>query len=102
MILWTAANDSYVQETVNFLTDMYSFFRVITRDTFGTSTKDVDLLMGDPIIKESMVLFVDDIIKRIKYSTDNVIVMEIEKFHYKEQNDTVLNTMMAQIKMLCC
>lgn len=101
VILWTAATESYVKSVINFLTELYSFFRVITRDTFGTTTKNVDLLMGDPIIERSMVIFVDDIVRRIQYTVENVIVMEIEKFMV-ENKDDVLTEVLSDIEVLCC
>jgi hypothetical protein len=99
IILWSAGTESYIEDVTNFLQQSYVFYKVITMTTYQTTTKDVDLLLTDNIVNKALIVFVDDKIKRIKYTNDNVIVLEIPEFSYLKP-DTCLIDMKNQLNIL--
>ena len=78
---------------------MYSFYRVITRNTYDTVKKNVGLLTTDDIIKSSVILFVDDKPHRIIYSKIDVLILEIYPYNYKI-SDSELLEIQSQIEII--
>lgn len=99
VILWSAGTELYIDDILNFLQPTHKFYRTITRSLYDTVDKNVDLLLTDDVIKQSMVIFIDDIVERIKYTADNVIVLEIKKYEYKD-TDNELENMISIIEDL--
>lgn len=82
VIIWTSANSSYYEEVANFLSKRFSFYKVITRCTYGTHNKDVDRMRrDDPILMDAEIVFIDDYPTRISHSTGRVVVHPIKAFH---------------------
>lgn len=103
VILWTAASEGYVETLLPYLpTKNCTFYKIITRDLFGTSEKNVDWLVQDPNIVPEKTLFVDDIPRRIKgLPKNNVIVAD--KFDVRnctDHKDQYLLNLIVVLKML--
>lgn len=92
VIIWSAGTEDYINDVINFLLNIYQFYRVITRTTYDTTNKNVDLLLTDDIIKSSFILFVDDKPHRILYKNAEVIVLEIEPYFYKKYDTKLVET----------
>lgn len=82
VVLWSSGIEKYIENATKFLLDMYPFYKIITRTTFDTVKKNVDLLMTDEVMSRSTIIFVDDYIDRINSESNKVIVHEISRFEY--------------------
>ena len=92
VILWTAATDGYVELILPYLPipNGKMFYKIITRDLYETTTKNLDFIITDPRIEINEVLFVDDIPRRIEQLPLNNIIVA-EKFEYKANDNYLLN-----------
>jgi len=81
VILWSAGTAPYIKEITDYVLNGYKFFHIITRNTFNTITKNVNWICSNPIIKNSMIIFIDDIPERIVKS-HNTVVIDIFPFTY--------------------
>ena len=99
VILWSAGTGEYIKNTTEYLSKDYAFYRIITRSTYDTSKKNVDLIMTDSVIKKSNIYFVDDIPSRISCSHD-INILEIKPFNYTDEKDNCLKLTLDIIKAL--
>lgn len=100
VILWSAGSEGYLDEAIDLLTNMFTFHTVISRDTYGTVKKNVDLLMTNPLMETATIIFIDDIVSRINTTSDNVIVYEIKKYYASDDEDKALISTLTDLKMI--
>jgi len=103
VILWTAATDGYVETLLPYIPfpkDCF-FHKIITRDLYNTSTKNLDFIMTDPTLCDiNQVLFVDDIPHRIKNLPKKNMIVAKEFDSQSPEKDTYLLDLMQIIPML--
>jgi len=105
VILWTAATHDYGQTITSLLMSMigdqdFSFYKVITRDTYGTTTKDIDNIKHDEEIDGKPIYFVDDIAKRIK-NLDSQYIIIAQPYKYNNLDDDYLNELIELLEGIC-
>lgn len=90
VILWSAGNSPYIKEITKYVFKDYKFYNIITKDTFGTIYKNVNWICSDKNIKNSMIIFIDDIPERI-IKSENTVVITIYPFqcHHKSDNHLI-------------
>lgn len=100
VILWSAGTETYIDEITKYFSDDFYFYKVITRTTYNTVEKNVDLILTDHLIKESMIIFIDDYPDRIKYEISDPIIFQIKKYTYKDDDDKELKKMKDDIEVI--
>lgn len=95
VVLWTAAIDLYVETMLPYIPmNGKEFYRIITRDRFGTSVKNLEWFLTDPNINKESTYFVDDVPHRIKgLPEQNIIVAEKFDCQNTQHDDYLLNLM---------
>lgn len=99
VIIWSAGTQDYIEGVIKFLLNIYPFYRVLTRNTYDTIKKNVNLLLTDDIINSSLILFVDDKPNRIIYDKEDVLILEIDPYDYKTYDDKLLEIQL-QIELI--
>lgn len=100
VILWSAGTEDYISEITKYFSSDFYFYKVITRTTYDTVEKDVDLILTDQLIKNSLIIFVDDYPDRIKYNESEPLIFEIKKYTYRDNNDIELKKVKDDIKVI--
>lgn len=93
VVLWTAATDNYVEMILPYLPlQGKQFYRIITRDLFDCTTKNLDWFLTDPDISANKTWFIDDIPSRIKgLPEENIIVAPKFDVHKNPTDQYLLN-----------
>lgn len=99
VILWSAGNFQYISEITKYIFKNYEFYSVITMDTFGTIYKNVNWICDDLNIKNSVIIFIDDIPERIVRS-ENTVIITIHPFQCHEKLDEHLIKMSEMIDLI--
>lgn len=102
VIIWSAGTQSYIEDIIKFLLDTYSFYRIITRSTYDTIQKNVDLLLTDNIVKSSLIIFIDDKPERIYFEEADVVILEIIPYKYKNNDNKLIEFKLHLELLLNC
>ena len=101
VILWSAGNSPYIKEITKYVFKDYKFYNIITMDTFKTIYKNVNWICDDKNIKNSLIIFIDDIPERIIRS-ENTVVITIHPFQCHHKSDNHLIQMSGLIDVISC
>jgi hypothetical protein len=101
VILWSAGTLEYINEVCKFLISTYSFYKIITRSTYGIIEKNLEFIYTDDIIDKATIIFIDDVPTRITSIRDNVIVFDIKPFNHTEiKSDVELISMQEYLTII--